>query len=432
MTTRTKPDARSARSRRGTRLFDERGFTLIELMVALAIGAIAITSVYAVGVASSHQFREQQRVSNLQSSLRIAMHRLKRDIGRIGYHATRNINQPGETCMVTQNVMPIQLNEEADIALVQTDDFSANVLHADQMTLVGNYATRSEYLIDGLDNIGASAQGAYLQTEWQAFRRDFVNPASWGQPFTMSMLSTTFQTVFKPLRWMRLQNQDGFKFFVTITGTNATQGLPRVDFTSNPTLPIGSACVGGNMRGGKAAPLSMIRYRLIDGTAAGSSPDNATLKGADIQLVREELRPDTGALLSAGDASLQNSSQSALLDYVVSFNVRAVMDASDGVANQQPCMWLYDNGNNISPSGTCSVPTSGNQFNSITNQVRSVIIDLSVRTPEPDINFPWPGGVITAPPIDRYRPQSFINNQTGAFRVRSLHAEIFVPNLAYD
>jgi hypothetical protein len=134
--------------------------------------------------------------------------------------------------------------------------------------------------------------------------------------------------------------------------------------------------------------------------------------------------------LSAGDAALRNSSQRVLLDYVVSFNIRAVMDANAGLTGQTPCLWLYDNGANTSPPGTCGIPGTGNDFATMTGQVRTLIIDLSVRTPEPDMNFPWPGGQVTALPITRYRPQAFIsNNRTEAFRVRSLHAEIFVPNL---
>jgi hypothetical protein len=169
-----------------------------------------------------------------------------------------------------------------------------------------------------------------------------------------------------------------------------------------------------------------LRYRLINGTAAGTSRDNATLNGNNIQLVKEEVTPDSpnsGVLLAP---------QRVLLDYVVSFNVSAVMDANDGQSGQPRCPWLYDNGNNKSEGDrACDPPATGATFSA--NQVRTLIIDLSVRTPEQDMNFPWPGGQITELPIERYRPASFIAAQRpGAFRVRTLHAEIFVPNVAYN
>jgi len=438
MTFFTKPTEPKPHQRRCQQRRSEHGFTLIELMVALAIGAIAITSVYAVGAASTQQFREQQRVSSLQTSLRMAMNQLKRDIGRIGYYATPNANLPGETCMPTKPVIPITLTENGEFTLVDTDDFEDSVLHADSMSLVGNYATRSDYKLAGLADINATDQGAYLQTEWQAFRRDFVNQSSWEieQPYSPEILNVAaFQSVFRPKRWLRLENQDGFKFFVTIKGVNLNDPKPQVVF-GNPTLPLSSPCVGATMSEGKVAPLSMIRYRLFDGTndPAGTSQDNPTLNGDNIQLVREEVEPDDGnALLSAGDANLQNSSRRVLLEYVVNFNISAVMDSSDGDATQEPCLWMYDNGGNMSGAGRCGQAGSGINFNNITNQLRTLIVDVSVRTPEPDMNFPWPGGTIDQLPITRYRPKNYItNNRSNAFRVRSLRAEILVPSVAYE
>ena len=40
------------------------GFSLLELMVALTVGGLAITSIYAVGSASTRVFYQQQQVAN--------------------------------------------------------------------------------------------------------------------------------------------------------------------------------------------------------------------------------------------------------------------------------------------------------------------------------------------------------------------------------
>ena len=48
-------------------------FTLLELMVALTIGGLTITSVYAIGSASTRVFRVQNDVANAQTTLRMAM-----------------------------------------------------------------------------------------------------------------------------------------------------------------------------------------------------------------------------------------------------------------------------------------------------------------------------------------------------------------------
>ena len=70
------------------------GFTLLELMVALTVGGIAISSIYAIGAASTNVFRVQNEVSNAQSTLRMAMEQVKRDLVRAGYMATPRADSP--------------------------------------------------------------------------------------------------------------------------------------------------------------------------------------------------------------------------------------------------------------------------------------------------------------------------------------------------
>ncbi|MCA9616172.1 MAG: prepilin-type N-terminal cleavage/methylation domain-containing protein, partial [Myxococcales bacterium] len=65
------------------RLSREAGFTLLELMVALVAGLVAILAVYYVSSASARHFHEQQRVAQTQTSIRMAMQQLRRDIGRV-------------------------------------------------------------------------------------------------------------------------------------------------------------------------------------------------------------------------------------------------------------------------------------------------------------------------------------------------------------
>src|SRR5690348_14032512 len=81
-----------------TRRTSRRGFTLLEVMVALAVGGIALGSLYAVGSASQRHFRQQQRISATQTSLRAAMDELKHDFQRAGYLGTPNSQMAGEIC----------------------------------------------------------------------------------------------------------------------------------------------------------------------------------------------------------------------------------------------------------------------------------------------------------------------------------------------
>jgi prepilin-type N-terminal cleavage/methylation domain-containing protein len=67
------------------------GFTLIELMVSLTIGGLAIGSMYSIGSTLTRHYHQQQQSANAMTSLRVAIEQVKRDIARAGYLATPNI-----------------------------------------------------------------------------------------------------------------------------------------------------------------------------------------------------------------------------------------------------------------------------------------------------------------------------------------------------
>jgi prepilin-type N-terminal cleavage/methylation domain-containing protein len=397
------------------------GFTLLELMVALTIGAMAVTSVYTLGAASSRRFGEQRRISNVQTSLRIAMNHLKRDIARAGYLGSPNAAAPGERCMVTQTPVAISFldNPATDFQLIDPNDQHGGV-QADRIVLTGDYVTRGDYLISGLDNAGTTA---YFQSNWQAFRRDFTN--WWKDPPAPETINgTDFSAAFQTNRWMRLQNQQGFKFFVPITASGTDNSVPPLaQVTFAGALPIGNPCVGGFMGGAKAAPLSMIRYRLAQAAATGpNAAVDAVIKGNNIQLVREEIDPvnSTNPLDPTQSALMANTRRQTLLDYVVHFDVDFVIDARTRSAGTPPCLVRYDDGLPSPNAAACA------NVGFAPERIRAAIVTLSARTPEQDPRFIWLART-AGQPLTRYQ---FNPALPGAARVRTLRAEILVPNVA--
>jgi hypothetical protein len=299
------------------------------------------------------------------------------------------------------------------LALVDPNNQHGGLLQADRLVLVGDYQTRGEYLITQLNVQGTSAE---FQLNRQAFRRDF---SQWwaANPAPNVVDANAFSAAFAPNRLMRLQNQQGFKFFVAITGSGVgADGLAQVTFANNP-LPVNSACVGGFMDNAKAAPLSMISY----GLAQAAAP-NAAITGNDVQLIRSELNPVlTANPLNPAQAPVLLNTPRVLLDFVVNFDVDFVIDARNRlVANAPPCLELFNDGVAVTPPGCAAVGWSP-------ERVRTMIVTLSARTPEQDARFTWLAPVAGQTLISRYQ---FVNNRPGAARVRTLRAEILVPNLA--
>jgi prepilin-type N-terminal cleavage/methylation domain-containing protein len=65
--------------------FNEKGITLIELMVALVISAIIIAAIYRLFVAQTRAYTTQEQVADIQQNVRNAMELLIRDIRMAGY-----------------------------------------------------------------------------------------------------------------------------------------------------------------------------------------------------------------------------------------------------------------------------------------------------------------------------------------------------------
>jgi len=70
---------------------DRRGFTLIELMIALLAGLIVAMGVLGLSRDATHTFHEEMRGSAAEAALRTAVDRLRGDLQRAGYMSTGNI-----------------------------------------------------------------------------------------------------------------------------------------------------------------------------------------------------------------------------------------------------------------------------------------------------------------------------------------------------
>ena len=67
----------------------EKGFTLVELLVAMVIGLVVMSAIYSTYVSQQRSSEVTEEVSHVQQSLRAAMYRLERDIRMAGYDPLR-------------------------------------------------------------------------------------------------------------------------------------------------------------------------------------------------------------------------------------------------------------------------------------------------------------------------------------------------------
>jgi len=382
------------------------GFTLIEIMVALAVGGIAIGSLYAVGAASTRHFRDQQRISAAQTSLRSALDQLKHDFQRAGYMASPNSLMAGETCFPPQGVdgqnnrlaALFWYTKNVDPAPTKLDPDGLNVLNppfytVDDVWLSGNYSTSGEY-----PNITVETDGVTVRVPmaWQAFRRDFT---TWTGVNAGDCDLAAFEAAFPVGRLVRLHAQNGGFFYsrVARTACSGSSREPSGDFAVVVlTEAVPTTC---GMTGGWIAPVNVMRYSVVNATATEDASD-----GRMTVLRRTEMRPDqhTNPLLAIAGGNGQPIEDRALLDYVVRFSVDFLMrDVSTRVMNYS-----------LRPSAEVLANPE---------RIRGVVLDVAVRTSqsEPDFTRGVPEAAF------RVHPKG-----EGAARVRRARAELLLPNVA--
>lgn len=68
-----------------------KGFTLIELMIAMAVGLVLLAAVYSFFILQNKELNKQEQVAVMQDNARMAMDMMTREIMMAGYGATSSL-----------------------------------------------------------------------------------------------------------------------------------------------------------------------------------------------------------------------------------------------------------------------------------------------------------------------------------------------------
>lgn len=437
----------------------KNGFTLIELMVAMIVGLIAITSIYSLGAAMSQRFFEEQRVASSQGTSRVAIMELRQDVSRAGLFGSPN-GSLEPTCDPTLPVLPslnggsgpmgaFQYYADEDLAVLDPDSVNSGV-HADRLRIL-----TSLYLTDQLLVHSASIDGStiVLETGNQAYRRTF----SWGQtagPFT-SGSPPTYLTgdldwdsawggetaswkgigqkgarAFQTGSVLHIETPEGRHFFRSVFGkAGNTQNEVRMQVT--PALPVGSACLPGAAEGSTIAPLQWVEYAVVD-------PFDANEVGADFMdfegMFYIDLDPSNPSF------NLKDTAASDLLESPNLVLVRRVLDSTTGNVRPNSTQVIAEFVSNFRVSflfdartdpagppdlsaGPITDTTAEGSVNATPERVRSVIIELGIRSPLEDPS-------IELVQNDAGTRFDVNEDQTGSARVRHMRIEVPVMNVA--
>jgi prepilin-type N-terminal cleavage/methylation domain-containing protein len=103
--------------------FDEKGVTLIELLIALVISGIIIAAIYRMFVAQTRSYTVQDQVSEVQQNVRNAMERMLKDLRMAGSDDDRKdingVNQHPPAAITNPAANSITVHYEKDVGIIR-------------------------------------------------------------------------------------------------------------------------------------------------------------------------------------------------------------------------------------------------------------------------------------------------------------------------
>jgi hypothetical protein len=383
-----------------------RGFTLVELMVALSGGLFLSAVVFALSRDTTRFYQQETRVASATLAGLVGFERLKSDIQRAGYLSTPNIQTDPRILVRPTAADPLAIQQLASLRITgDTPDLSANPSYAanisagqiitpDQIVLSGSYTVADEFPI-----AQAAGTSIVLQVNTPAMARlGYIGAAAASQ-------NAIIENVFTVGKIVRIVDRGGRMQFGSIS---AVTGSPRPIIT----LATSIQPLGGNGTGGSLNVVNIVRYQIRNLKADNqarwaplfTASDGAPGEASRTELVREELN-------AAGDVIAGSS------DIVAEYAV--VLDLSvSGQLTDAP----------TAPAIVRSVPGDGNfgTFFSTAatgdrpQRVRTVRVRLGVRSREAD----RPANIAGGNGVYRFK----VGDNDGWARVRSFQAEVSLPN----
>lgn len=402
-----------------------RGFTLVELMVAVVGGLIVSIVVFALARDGSRFYRHEARIADAMMSTLIGFDRLRADIARAGFLSTPNVYRDPMFCGSTNQIAnwPAQMQRLASIEISDDTTAGANaVLNSagivpQELVLSGAYDSVERFpAVDVQANVSGSGYLVTLQSGIGPLARlDYANAVDKAQ-----ILAREFPTG----RALRIVNETGRVQFGRISGTDATSA-PVIQLADQPALNLPTAGTSLCTVKGTATLVNVvnfIRYRLvdvIDNTSSfpgysylfASAADNP-YEANRLELMREELDV-TGAPLS----------QEIVAEYAIDlqFGLTEVQ-----LTGGSPTSLLTHGFRD--PEVTNIAGVIGNNQTQHPQLVRTVRARLSVRSRDPDREGNVTAGGSVAAGL--YRIGLGTANTTPFARVRTLQSDIFIPRQA--
>lgn len=390
----------------------ERGFTFVELLVALLFAGIIMVAAYLVFISASRQYYVQEQVVQMQESMRFAMEFLKNDLrgtGRLtvvnGIEVGARLDAIGRDpgfCSVRSGLRAIELVERSPDTPESLTRFGNN-LRPDRLRLL---VERSEGVVYTVSRIN---------------RRDVV-------------LRLTDQRTEKARRSLSRFMYFADRALVQVASPSGQSDIVAAEVRSreddevelrllDELCPAGEPSLAAECAAGGCmiSPLEIVEYAVVESTAEFELAPQAV---DATFLVRRILDPVT-----------REPTEEALVlaPYAVNFQVWASYDTRALAVGADPTPVIGRDGDPTDDIGNVETEREQTILNARPQRIRGLNVMLSIRTPREDESY-MKAPDHRLPESDRIeldRSWFELNNQpgTGLARVMTLTTHVETPNI---
>ncbi len=147
-----------------TMTHSDKGFTITELLVAMAIAGVVMAAVYSTYYSQQKSYVTQEQVAGMQQNLRAAMYHMERDIRMAGYDPTGNANAGIVTA--DNDSLQFTYDDDGDGAIGGGETLTYNLYLSSGVTAIRRTATGSSLAenIDALDFVYLNQNGVVTTT----------------------------------------------------------------------------------------------------------------------------------------------------------------------------------------------------------------------------------------------------------------------------
>ncbi|KYG06161.1 hypothetical protein BE21_36415 [Sorangium cellulosum] len=415
----------------------QRGFTLVELLVAMAAGLVVSLAAFLLSKNATRFFQNEARASASHLAATVGLNRLAADLQRAAYLSTPNIRADPEVCQVP--AAPPGLNVLAGISirrqgsvfegggeLTQSAD---NDLYPDSIIIGGSLSSNELFEFRRISD----ATGALIVE---------LNPNSAAVQRTLQRANGSGQglsQIFAPNRILRVMVRGQTQFLYGVIQGTIVQGDPpnliAITLKPTPGLPLlsglgrcGVTPGGATGDGGWVNVVNRVRYniRSLVGKETPYAPLVAPIAPAQTgdngrtELVRVELDDANNEI----DETLE-----LIAEYAVDlkFGISVAEESTDPSVTD-PFIQRFPIMATDNPDVYNVAAPLDQSSTAAPQRVRSVQVRLSTRTRAPDRDVGYPER------SDGRRLRFLIPGIVGGAtyaRMRTLYADIALPNQAY-